>query len=459
MTLTKNPLFPDPTDAPDEDKQPDGYVLPGKASRIEPLHSPDEIKSTDDGGVNPAVNLIRSKLAQLYDESEPDASKEATEAEQVPFRSPHQQFMYELSTSGKSLAEIQTEWHNYYVSLPDDQKHQVWQEFYENNTGASVYETAKPTPVPKPNEDKPVKSAAKAAAKAAAPKKNGIVVGHDEPETPEPVRKPARQRSRQERQELRSSIRRKVQARAVEIGTAHKQNLHSLLFGLATGLIVLAIFMFSFFNEVIITPFIQPGKASATPIIIDNDSIAADGSSKVIIPKINVEIPVIYSVTSSDESVIENNLENGVVHYPTTEVPGQKGNVAIFGHSSNNIFNGGHYKFAFVLLHTLKKGDMFYLTYHKTVYAYKVITRQVVDPSDVGVLNDVPGQTATATLITCDPPGTSLHRLVVVGQQVSPSPTKNTASTTNSATATSAPADRLAGNGPSLWSRLWNAIF
>jgi LPXTG-site transpeptidase (sortase) family protein len=146
-------------------------------------------------------------------------------------------------------------------------------------------------------------------------------------------------------------------------------------------------------------------------------------------------------------------------------MPGQTGNTAFFGHSSNNIFNKGKYKFAFVLLHTLVNGDTFYLTYNSKVYVYKVISHTIVDPSDVGVLGPVSGQTATATLITCDPPGTSLHRLIVVGQQISPDPSGNTAApapasgasgTSGSPGATTASATApttLPGNGPTLWTR------
>jgi LPXTG-site transpeptidase (sortase) family protein len=179
-------------------------------------------------------------------------------------------------------------------------------------------------------------------------------------------------------------------------------------------------------------------------------------SSQVIIPKINVQIPVDYSVSTTDEATIENNLEAGVVHYPTTALPGQNGNAAFFGHSSNNIFNPGKYKFAFVLLHTLVNGDTFYLTYNHTVYIYKVISTSVVSPNDIAVLGPVSGQTATATLITCDPPGTSINRLVVVGQQISPNPNTNTsavATTVASTTPTSLP-----GNGPSLWARFVGSV-
>ena len=101
-------------------------------------------------------------------------------------------------------------------------------------------------------------------------------------------------------------------------------------------------------------------------------------------------------------------------------------------------------------------GDTFFLTYNGTVYGYKVIERKVVSPSQVDVLDSVPGETATATLITCDPPGTSLNRLVVIGRQVSPDPSGNAAATTPSLDGSS---DQLPGNGPTLWTRMWRSVF
>jgi len=240
-----------------------------------------------------------------------------------------------------------------------------------------------------------------------------------------------------------------------------KHHLQSLLFGLGMGAIVLIIFLFGFFNEVIVAPFIQPSRtAASTPLIVSNDSIAAKTTPEVIIPKINVQIPVVYGQTSIKEDDIQNGLENGVVHYPTTSVPGQNGNAAFFGHSSNNIFNKGKYKFAFVLLHLLEKGDTFYLTYEGKVYAYKVFDKKIVQPSQVDVLDPVPGKTATATLITCDPPGTSLRRLVVVGEQISPDPVNNKAADSSDASNSLSQAETdatgssiLPGNGPTLLAR------
>jgi LPXTG-site transpeptidase (sortase) family protein len=428
MSGPKNPLFPNASEP--EPNPGDGYMMSNKGKTIQPLSNNEKAAIS----ANPAADLIRQKLERLY-ANEPDPFAEEREAEIVRHRTKHQEFMHQLSTSGKGLAEIQTEWHNYYVSLPDNEKHQVWQEFYENNQ-------TQPQPAERPSipTDK--------AREVLTNPSRGPVVGDYATQSLPDKRPPGI---------IRQHIRRQVAKQADKMSPNARQNIKSLLFGLSTGAIVLIIFLFGFFNEVIIAPFIQPGRAGATPIIVNSDSVDASTPS-IIIPKINVQIPVVYNVASNDENVIENALESGVVHYPTTVKPGEKGNAAFFGHSSNNIFNKGKYKFAFVLLHKLQKGDTFYLTYNNKVYGYTVIDRKIVDPSEVGVLNDVPGETATATLITCDPPGTSLHRLVVVGRQVTPDPTANTAAA-NAGSTTQTSTTQLPGNGPTLWTRLWRSVF
>jgi hypothetical protein len=85
-----------------------------------------------DASANAAVELIRNKVAQAY-RDEPDASQELAEVQSEKVLTKHQKYMQDLSSSGKSLAEIQTAWHHYYVMLPDEEKHEVWQEFYAAN--------------------------------------------------------------------------------------------------------------------------------------------------------------------------------------------------------------------------------------------------------------------------------------------------------------------------------------
>jgi sortase A len=457
-----SPLFP--RDEEEEKPQADeGYVFRHRHGKtISPLSkglippSPAQRYTVSDEKsnttTNAAVELIRRKVEAIYGGNEPAAKEEIAEVkhEAPKQRSKHQQFMYELSTSGKSLAQIQTEWHNYYVSLPNNEKHQVWREFYDNN---NKHQTPYNTFVQQHSArqaapEHPQQQYQVFADQAEGPSQKAVVVTEAlPPAMPHSDRRsPARIRKQLVGRVLTNSQQEKA-----------KQHFKSLLFGLSTGLLVLFIFLFGFFNEVIIAPFIQPSRhVSATPIILSDDSVAADDSTQVIIPKINVQIPVVYSVTTTDENQIENSLEDGVVHYPTTVLPGQQGNTAFFGHSSNNIFNPGKYKFAFVLLHELVPGDTFYLTYNKTVYTYKVFDKRVVAPNEVSVLNNVPGKTATATLITCDPPGTSNNRLIVWGEQISPDPSGATTPVTTPATSTPT---TLPSNGPTMWSKFWHWLF
>jgi sortase A len=176
------------------------------------------------------------------------------------------------------------------------------------------------------------------------------------------------------------------------------------------------------------------------------------------IPKINVHAPVIYE-PSVDEAAIETALQNGVVHYGNTAIPGQNGNVAIFGHSSNDWWEPGNFKFVFVLLDKLVPGDTITVDYNAKAYTYKVTGSKVVEPTDVGVLK--PTATPTLTLITCSPPGTSLRRLVVTAEQVSPNPSQVAGATKTTATS-AAGSNNLPSAAPGFLTQLsqaWNSTW
>jgi sortase A len=238
--------------------------------------------------------------------------------------------------------------------------------------------------------------------------------------------------------------------------------LRSLAFGFACGGLVVLAFLFTVFNQLVITPFIQPSKNVVTPPAVDTSGALINTSPRVLIPRINVEIPIVYNLTTTNENQFELALDQGVVHYPTTAFPGQAGNAAFFGHSSNNIFNPGKYKFAFVLLHELTVGDDFYLAYNDKLYTYQVTDRRIVKPTEISVLGPVAGQAYTATLITCDPPGTSNNRLVVIGEQIDPDPNASTVPTapdaSSSQSTTPASSGSLPGNGPGFLTRLWRSL-
>ncbi len=441
-------------------------------------------KATDSSAA--AVELIRSKVARAFTD-EPSATEELAEAKKERTLSKHQQYLAELSSQGKSLAEIQTAWHHYYTQLPDTEKHEVWQEFYAANqhtpyqklfqkqTPIASRKVIAPAPAAVPVDTVPAQSTPPATQPTVSMAQPGYIIPTDEDlpafapkkKTAKKPRKTPRTAAGQHArrildkpavQDMKRRIAGKVSANG-RLQTKH--HLQSLAFGIICGVLVLGGVMFSFFNERIIAPFVQPSRVvSSGPIIIGASGSNFDASvSQIIIPKINVQIPLDFSVQSNDEKEIETALDSGVVHYPTTVKPGQNGNAAFFGHSSNNIFNPGKYKFAFVLLRTLTTGDTFYITYDNKVFAYQVVDHEIVPPTQVNVLQETKGKTATAALITCDPPGTTTNRLVVWGEQISPSLASNTAAPAPSATVASATSpQQLPDNGPTLWSRFVNAV-
>jgi sortase A len=115
-------------------------------------------------------------------------------------------------------------------------------------------------------------------------------------------------------------------------------------------------------------------------------------------------------------------LNESIIQYPGTALPGRPGNTAIFGHSILPIFyNPKNYISIFSLLPTLKKGDEIDIEYDGVSYVYKVETMFEVMPTDIQVL-DQDYSDSFVTLVTCVPPGhpNDPKRLIVRARVVPP---------------------------------------
>jgi len=66
-------------------------------------------------------------------------------------------------------------------------------------------------------------------------------------------------------------------------------------------------------------------------------------------------------------------------------------------------------------LNKLDKGDEDYLTYSNGRFKYRVTETKIISPEDIGYL-DKKTDKKTVTLMTCWPAGTSLKRLLVIGE-------------------------------------------
>lgn len=108
-------------------------------------------------------------------------------------------------------------------------------------------------------------------------------------------------------------------------------------------------------------------------------------------------------------------------HVPGTQWPGEIGNFAVAGH---RVTSGN----PFWSLPSLRPGDLVKIQTSHNDLTYEVTGEQFVPPSDVAVLDPVPGRPGAQptqrliTLITCDPPWTGTHRVIVTGVLVAASP-------------------------------------
>ena len=226
-----------------------------------------------------------------------------------------------------------------------------------------------------------------------------------------------------------------------------------------SGLIVVIIFIFIQYNQLIIgniATFVSPGKIDQQNIIIDpSKTIEVSPDPTLIIPKININVPVRYDVGNDYNSKMAA-MANGVAHFAipgASSHPGQAGNTVIAGHSSNDLFDNGDYKFIFAQLDRLQPGDTIYANYLSKRYTYIVTKKDVVRPTDVNSLI-IDTQKPILTLVTCTPVGTAKSRLLVFAEQVSPDP--NVASTAPSAGEIT-DTKSIPGSSPTLLERLFGA--
>ena len=208
------------------------------------------------------------------------------------------------------------------------------------------------------------------------------------------------------------------------------------------GLSVLILGLLFQYNQVIIAnavAFMSPGGSEVNDITAIDPTVSTNvhENPTLMIPKLNVEVPVTFGANSDVKSMAAA-MTNGVAHYSisgASAIPGEIGNFAVSGHSAGNVYETSQYKFIFSGLTRLTNGDLIYMDYNGTRYSYRVTGTNTVDPSDSAALrriaNENPGK-PMITLITCTPLGTSKYRLLVYGEQIHPS--------VNDDTATQAPA-------------------
>jgi sortase A len=107
-------------------------------------------------------------------------------------------------------------------------------------------------------------------------------------------------------------------------------------------------------------------------------------------------------------------------------------------------------------LERLEDGDLIYVNYNSVRYTYRVIKKEIVDPSNVASLV-VDTNKPLLTLVTCTPLGTSTNRLLVTAEQISPN--YEGGATIDQGQPTAGDVDTmLPSNEPSFFEGIWNFL-
>lgn len=140
---------------------------------------------------------------------------------------------------------------------------------------------------------------------------------------------------------------------------------------------------------------IEVPKATSGPVPGSEPAI------RMVIPKIGVNAPVVQTPPVNGVWQV---ADWAVGHLTTTPNPGVPGNSAMAGHDD---IEGEIFK----RVNELRPGDMILLYTRDTVYRYKVFNQEIVDPSNVSVLNQT--RRPIVTLISCTPYWVDTQRLII----------------------------------------------
>lgn len=332
------------------------------------------------------TDLARKKLLEAYKTTHEEGQSGATK-----------------TTTTKTAPRVTTQdWQKY---------HSAWQNYYQKYYGEYYGKAAREYVVRekmKMERSQLERERKEKQANAALPKVTDSIVSTEEVQN-----------------DFRAKIRRKAEERANKL--RRSRHFIPLIIG---GLILLFGICFQY-NQVIashVVAYMSPGNTEVNEITAIDPTLSIKTHEKpyLMIPKLNIEVPVIFGA-KNDVNSMNIAMDNGVANFAVPGAaakPGEIGNFVISGHSAGNIYQQSNYKFIFSGLTRMKEGDLIYMDYNNARYTYKVTGTKTVKPTDVAALRKIASDNEgkpMITLITCVPLGTSRERLLVYGEQISPS--------------------------------------
>lgn len=378
-----------------------------------------------------AAQIARRKVLAAYSEAAEKAAKES-QADQAHLKDTP----VTTKIDSESWKRYHSAWQNYYQKYYSDYYSKAAQNYIAKERLKDAREKAE--------EEEILSSLTKFSKKT--DQKNEMTLGNQN------------QSADDNAERIGATLKRKIRKKATD--NAKKSRRKRKYIPILAGVAVVLLVLFLQYNRLIFAPimaYVSPGNAPASSIEAIDPTVTTTVSPepRLIIPKLNVDVPIHFDVPLDQVMAAMN---NGVAQYRiagASAFPGEVGNFVITGHSAGDVYSSNPYKYIFSGLERLDDGDLIYVNYNSVRYTYRVVKKEVVDPSNVAALV-VDTDKPLLTLVTCTPLGTSKYRLLVTAEQISPSydgalEAEQTTSVSESTTA-------LPSNEPSFFEGIWNFL-
>jgi len=138
-----------------------------------------------------------------------------------------------------------------------------------------------------------------------------------------------------------------------------------------------------------------------------------EGENKIEIPNLGLQAPIV-SLVEKDKESLEQALDQGVVHYPGSALPGERGIVVLMGHSAPFGWPNIKYDRVFSKIIDLEEGDKIMISFNHFLYPYQVIEKHIFSREEEEEFLAQERDQKWLALSTCYPPGKDFQRLVVI---------------------------------------------
>jgi len=145
---------------------------------------------------------------------------------------------------------------------------------------------------------------------------------------------------------------------------------------------------------------------------VESETIEKENSLEI--PKIEVSAPLIFV---EDPDKVHKTLDNGVVHYPDSVLPGEKGQTIILGHSAPPNWPDIKHDDVFSRLNELDKGDEVFVYFDHQEYVYSVIKKIFLEKGEE-IPDALTNSDNMLILISCWPPGKDYRRIAVQAELI-----------------------------------------